>query len=85
MRWGGELLRRDGVAVGQLTSAAWGESVGSCVGLAWVRPPDGQVATAEFVRSGRYEVDVAGTAYPVTVSLRPPFDPEGRRVQGDYV
>jgi Glycine cleavage T-protein C-terminal barrel domain len=33
MLWGGELVLRDGVAVGQLTSAAWGEAVGRAVGL----------------------------------------------------
>ena len=55
----------------------------SGVGLAWVREPDGGVATTDFVRSGRYQVDVAGTVYPATVSLRPPFDPDGLRVKGD--
>ena len=53
------------------------------MGLAWVREPDGGVATTDFVRSGRYQVDVAGTVYPATVSLRPPFDPDGLRVKGD--
>ena len=37
MLWGGELLLRDGVPVGQVTSAAWGETVGSCVGLGYLR------------------------------------------------
>ena len=41
MLWGGELVRRDGVAAGQVTSAAWGETLGAAVGLAYVRAPDG--------------------------------------------
>ena len=37
MLWGGELLLRDGAPAGQVTSAAWGETVGSCVGLGYLR------------------------------------------------
>ena len=33
MLWGGELILRDGAVAGQVTSAAWGETTGSCVGL----------------------------------------------------
>ena len=36
MLWGGELIMRDGVVAGQATSAAWGETTGACVGLAYV-------------------------------------------------
>ena len=44
MIWGGELVLRDGVAVGQVTSGAWGETLGACVGLAYVRHPAGEAA-----------------------------------------
>ena len=33
MLWGGELMLHEGEPVGQVTSAAWGATVGSCVGL----------------------------------------------------
>ena len=36
MMWGGELVLRDGEAAGQVTSAAWSETLGTCVGLAYV-------------------------------------------------
>jgi 4-methylaminobutanoate oxidase (formaldehyde-forming) len=72
MLWGGELLLRDGVPVGQVTSAAWGETLGACVGLGYVRTPV----------EGDHEVDVGGDRYPVTVSLRPPYDPGNERVRG---
>ena len=32
MLWGGELVLRDGAASGQVMSAAWGETLGACVG-----------------------------------------------------
>jgi glycine cleavage system aminomethyltransferase T len=84
MIWGGELVLRDGVAVGQVTSGAWGEAVGGCVALAYVRHPAGDVLTPDAARSGRYQVNVGGELFPAAVSLRPPFDPAGDRVKGRY-
>ncbi|MGD0606844.1 MAG: FAD-dependent oxidoreductase [Streptosporangiaceae bacterium] len=84
MIWGGELVLRDGVPVGQVTSGAWGEAVGGCVGLAYVRHPDGLVLTRGAVRAGQYQVNVGGEVYPATVQLRPPFDPDGHRIRGRY-
>ena len=50
MLWGGELILRDGVVAGQVTSAAWGETVGSCVGLAYVRAPDYATISADWIK-----------------------------------
>jgi 4-methylaminobutanoate oxidase (formaldehyde-forming) len=71
MLWGGELVLRDGRPVGQVTSAAWGETVGACVGLAYVRHD--AAVTREWLTTASFEADVAGTRYPVTVSLRAPL------------
>jgi 4-methylaminobutanoate oxidase (formaldehyde-forming) len=84
MIWGGELVLRDGVAVGQVTSGAWGETVGDAVGLAYIRHPDGEVVTADVARAGSYQVNVGGQLYDAAVHLRPPFDPAGDRVKGRY-
>jgi glycine cleavage system aminomethyltransferase T/glycine/D-amino acid oxidase-like deaminating enzyme len=81
MAWGGELLLRDGTAAGLVTSAAWGATIGASVGLAYVRRPDGGQVTADYLRSGRYQVDVGGQVCGATVSLRPPFDPDGEKVR----
>jgi len=84
MIWGGELVLRDGVAVGQVTSGAWGETVGACVALAYVRHPAGEVLTPDTIRAGHYQVNVGGRLYSATVTLRPPFDPAGARIRGHY-
>ena len=84
MIWGGELVLRDGVAVGQVTSGAWGETLGGCVGLAYIRHPDGDVLTPDLARAGEYQVNVGGQLHPATVHLRPPFDPAGDRIKGRY-
>jgi glycine cleavage system aminomethyltransferase T len=82
MMWGSELLLRDGEPAGQVTSAAWGETLGAAVGLAYLRNPAGDPVTAEFVRAGTYAVNVGGQLTGATVGLRPPYDPAGTRIKG---
>ena len=71
MLWGGELLLRDGVPVGQVTSAAWGDAVGASVGLVLLRS-DGPVTSDDLSRGG-FEVDVAGDRHAVRVTLAAPL------------
>jgi len=81
MMWGGELVLRNGSAVGQVTSAAWGATVGSAVGLAYLRDPDGGPVDAAFLAAGDFEVNVGGVRTPATVGLKPPYDPSSLRVK----
>ena len=78
--WGGELLLRDGEPAGQVTSAAWGATVGASVGLALVGDRASGTATKDWLEEGTWTVDLAGERWPVRLSLRPPFDPEGRKL-----
>jgi heterotetrameric sarcosine oxidase gamma subunit len=82
MMWGGELVLRDGEAVGQVTSAAWGETVGACVALAYVRRRDNSPVTKDYLEGGAYQVNVGGTLCPATLHSRSPYDPAGTRVKG---
>jgi glycine cleavage system aminomethyltransferase T len=81
--WGGELILRDGVPVGQVTSAAWGETVGGAVGLGYIRDPAGTPVTAAFARTGEYQVNVGGQLVWAAAGLRAPYDPAGHRVRPD--
>jgi 4-methylaminobutanoate oxidase (formaldehyde-forming) len=81
MLWGGELVLRDDRAAGQVISAAWGESLGACVGLACLWDPDGGRIDRDWVKQGTYEVDVNGSREPASVSLRPLFDPAGKKIK----
>ena len=69
--WGGELLLRDGVPAGQVTSAAYGATIGASVGLALLRA-DGPVRQDDLDAAG-FEVDLAGERYAVRVSLSAPL------------
>ncbi|MET0698253.1 MAG: FAD-dependent oxidoreductase [Mycobacterium sp.] len=81
MLWGGELILRDGLAAGQVTSAAWGATSGTCVGLAYIRSAEAEPVTPDWVTAGRYEVNVGGQLYPITVSLKAIYDPGNARIR----
>ena len=81
MLWGGELILRDGAVAGQVSSAAWGATVGSCVGLGYLRAVDGAVVTPDWVRAGNYAVNVGGEVYPISLSLKGIYDPRNERIR----
>ncbi|GAA1939943.1 GcvT family protein [Nocardioides marmoribigeumensis] len=75
-----EVVHRDGEAVGYVRAASYGWTLGGAVGLAFVSHGDEPV-TPEWLRTGTWEVDVAGTCHPAEVSLRPMYDPAGERIK----
>ena len=81
MMWGGELLLRDGVGAGQVTSAAFGTTIGSCVGLAYVWRPDGAVVTPDWINEGTWQVNIGGMVVSMRVQLGAPYDPKSARVR----
>jgi|TARA_B110000208_G_scaffold104821_1_gene130140 4-methylaminobutanoate oxidase (formaldehyde-forming) len=83
----GEVLYRDGVVVGDVRAGSYGHTLGGAVGLAMVEATpvlgDGPTAkmTPKSFRESTWEVDIAGTRYPATVSLRPLYDPKNERIK----
>jgi glycine cleavage system aminomethyltransferase T/glycine/D-amino acid oxidase-like deaminating enzyme len=75
----GEVLRRDGKNVGVVRSASYGHTVGGAVALAMVEP--GQAVTPDFLASGTWEVVVGNRLVPASVSLKPFYDPESKRIR----
>ena len=76
---GRETIYRDGERVGWLTSGGFGYTVDRPLGYGYIRNSNG--VTAEYVRSGTYELEVATLRVPCTVSLRPFYDPTNSRVK----
>lgn len=72
---GGELILCDGMPVGEITSAAYGHTLGAIVALGYVKT-DGDIS------SRRFELDIAGDRVPVRASLKAPYDPAGARLKG---
>ena len=71
MLWGGELVLRDGSPVGQVTSAAWGDTVGACVGPG-LRAPR-RAGHPGLAGRGAFEVDVAGERFAARMTLKAPL------------
>ena len=76
-----EPVRRDGEVVGHLTSAGYGYSVGKMVAMGFVGN-NGEVVDADFVKSGSYDIEIAGDRIPAQASLAAPYDPKGARMRG---
>jgi 4-methylaminobutanoate oxidase (formaldehyde-forming) len=72
---GGELILCDGKPVGEITSAAFGHSLGAIVALGYVK-------VENQVLNRRFELDIAGKRVPVRASMKAPYDPAGLRLKG---
>jgi 4-methylaminobutanoate oxidase (formaldehyde-forming) len=77
--YGEEPIMLDGVAVGYLRSGAYGHTLGGAMGMGYVENADG--VTIDMIRSGGFEIQVAGERFPAKASLRPMYDPKGLRVR----
>jgi 4-methylaminobutanoate oxidase (formaldehyde-forming) len=77
--YGEEPILRNGAAVGYLRSGAYGHTLGAAMGMGYVEDEDG--VTAEMIREGGFEILVAGERFAAKASLRPMYDPKGRRVR----
>lgn len=78
--WGGELIRADGEAVGDVTSAAYGYSTGGIVGLGWLNGREEAIDT-EWMAGRRFTVDIAGVEVPIRCQVRPFYDPASARMR----
>ena len=76
---GGETIYRDGEVVGWITSGGFAHSFVCPVGLGHVRREQG--VDTDYLASGCYELDVAGTRFPAEISLRALYDPTGARMR----
>ncbi|EOD39470.1 sarcosine dehydrogenase [Emiliania huxleyi CCMP1516] len=83
---GAELIERDGEPLGIVRSTAYGHSIGKQVVTGYVRCPDGlEKITPKWLREGSWAVRSKRRApLPATLHLKAPFDPEGKRIAGDY-
>ena len=77
--YGEEPILRDGDPVGYLRSGAYGHTLGGAMGFGYVEDEAG--VTADFVKAGNFEIQVAGTCYSAKASLRSMYDPQNLRVR----
>lgn len=80
MLYHNEPILQDGKIVGHLTSGGYGHALGASMGLGYV-PSKGEKA-AEMLASS-FEIEIAGTRFVATASLKPLYDPTSARVRED--
>ncbi|CAN5401861.1 FAD-dependent oxidoreductase [soil metagenome] len=76
---GRETILRNGAQVGYLTSGGYGYTIDQPIGYGYIRSPNG--VDEEFVRSGTYELVVAGDVVKAQAHLEPLYDPSNARVK----
>jgi len=74
-----EVVYRDGAPVGYVRAASYGFTLGGAVGLAMIEA--GQPITSSYLADAVWEVEIAGTRYPVVASIRPLYDPDSVAVR----
>ena len=80
MLYYGEIIYRDSVPVGYIMAGGYGHTLGASVGVGPVEN-EGETVSVDYIKSGSYEIDIAGVRYPAKVSLRPLYDPKLLRVR----
>ncbi len=74
-----ELIRMNGEIVGYLSSGAYGFTLGSAVGMGYVKHPEG--VSTKLIDSADFEIEIACERYPAQASLKSFYDPGGLRVK----
>lgn len=76
--WGSEPILRNGEPVGYTTSGSYAHTLGRAIAFGYVNNSEG--VDAAFIQSGKYQIDIAGTLYLARAYLRPPYDPERKKI-----
>lgn len=83
---GGEAILRNGECLGIVRSTAYGHTLGRTIVTGYVDCPDEvPKITPKWLREGSWAVSSKlQRTMPATLHLKPPFDPEGKRIRGEY-
>jgi heterotetrameric sarcosine oxidase gamma subunit len=79
MLYHNEPIWRDDEIVGHITSGMFAHTIGTAVGMGYIH--HSEPITADFIKTGRYEIEVATKRIPARASLRPFYDPMNERVK----
>ncbi|MFQ5634674.1 MAG: FAD-dependent oxidoreductase, partial [Gammaproteobacteria bacterium] len=77
--YGNELIFLNGREVGHLQVGGYGHTLGGAVGIGFAELDEPLIA--DIVKSGAWEIDVAGDRVPATASLRPLYDPDMEKIR----
>lgn len=83
---GGESMLRNGKCVGHVRSTAFGHTLGRTIATGYVEcPKDLPKITPTWLHAGNWAVSSRlMPPMPATLFLKPPFDPDGKRIRNQY-
>ena len=73
--WGKELIYRNGVQAGYVTSAGYGYSIGAPICMGYVHSSDDKTINTGYLRKGEYEIEIEGRKWPAEISTGSFYDP----------
>jgi 4-methylaminobutanoate oxidase (formaldehyde-forming) len=76
---GRETIYRDGARVGWLSSGGFGHTLGRPIGYGYVRNAGG--VAEDWMKTGRYELEVASERVPCQIHVAPLYDPANARIK----
>lgn len=76
---GNEVIWRNDERVGTITTGGWGFRIEQSLGMGYVTADGG--VTADWIKQGRFEIEIAKERFPATAQLTPFYDPTGERTK----
>lgn len=76
--WHEEIIYRNNKIVGYVSSGAYSFNFKSSVALGYVKSAEG--ISKEFIQKGNWEIEIAGIRYKAEASLKPFYDPSGKKI-----
>ena len=77
---GNEMIYLGDQQVGYIQVGGYGHSLGAAVGLGFA--DTGRPLTAEIVKAGPWQIEIANEKYDAIASLKPLYDPEMKKIRG---
>ncbi|XP_045507727.1 sarcosine dehydrogenase, mitochondrial [Colias croceus] len=81
--FGMEAIYRNGEVVGYLRRGDYAFYLDKPVGVGYITNKGDQV-TKDYLKDGKYEIEVMGKRYNANFHFKSPFDPTGQRLLGNY-
>jgi hypothetical protein len=73
------VITRDGKNTEYVRSGSYCYTLVGAAGLVMIEADE--AVDEEYTSDGKWEINIAGIVYPDQVSLKPPYDPEMKRIK----
>lgn len=83
--FGMETVYRNGEVCGFLRRGDYAYYLDKPVGMAYIKHEEKNTpVTNQYLKDGKYEIEIFGEKHNATLHLKSPFDPKNQRILGNY-